>query len=81
MALDVLFAGLQRQHKAALAVPVDGLADDAPRHVADIALLGGDEAEGGAAEGERVAQALAVADGDIRSRSRRGTSACRGEIG
>ena len=51
MAFDVLFPGLKGQNEAALAVPVDGLADDAARHVADKGLFCGDEAEGRTAEG------------------------------
>ena len=65
MPLDVLLAGLERQDEAAPSFAVDGLADDPAGQVADVLLLCGDEAEGRSAEGEGVAEALAVADGDV----------------
>ena len=65
LAADVLLAGLQREHEAAAAVDVGGLAGDPARHPAQVLLGGGEEAERGAAEVEPVAERLALADGDV----------------
>ena len=65
LAADVLLARLQRQHEAALAVGVDGLARDATGHAADVALGRGEEPERRAAEVKPVAERLALADADV----------------
>ena len=65
LAADVLLARLQRQHEAAAAVDVDGLAGDPARHPAQVLLAGGEQAERGPAEVEPVAERLALADGDV----------------
>ena len=65
LAADVLLAGLQREHEAALAVEVRGLAGDAPGHPADQRLGRREEPERGAAEVEPVPKALTLADGEV----------------
>ena len=65
LAADVLLAGLQREHEAAPAVGVGGLAGDPPGHPAQVLLGRGEEAERGAAEVEPVAERLALADRDV----------------
>ena len=65
LAADVLLAGLQREHEAAAAVGVGGLAGDPPGHAAQVLVGRGEEAERGAAEVEPVAERLALADGDV----------------
>ena len=65
LAADVLLAGLQREHEAAAAVHVDGFAGDAARHAAQVLLAGGEQAEGGTAEVEPVAERLPLADGHV----------------
>ena len=66
-AADVLFAGLQGQHPAALAVAIDCLADEPARHLADVLLPAGQETQIGTAVGHRIAQALALGDGNVRA--------------
>ena len=65
LAADVLLARLQREHEAAPALEVDGLADEAAGDAAH--QLGGDGhvAEAGAAEVHRVAERLGLADDDV----------------
>ena len=65
LAADVLLARLQREHEAAPAVDVDGLAGDPPGHPPQVLLARGEEAERRAAEVEAVAERLALADGDV----------------
>ena len=65
LAADVLLARLQRQHEAAPAVDVDGLAGDPPGHPPQVLLARGEQAERRAAEVEAVAERLALADGDV----------------
>ena len=55
----------ERQHEAALAVGVDGLADQPARHLAHILVAGGEQADIGAAEAQPVADRLALADHDV----------------
>ena len=61
----MLLARLQRQDEAAAAVDVLGLARDPPRHAADVLLGRAEEAKGGAAEVQAVAERLALAERDI----------------
>ena len=65
LAADVLLAGLQGEDEAAAAVDVVGFAGDPPRHPADQLLRAAEEAEGGAAEVEPVAERLPLAEGDV----------------
>ena len=65
LAADVLLARRQRQHEAAVAVGVDGLAAEAAGHLADELLLGRHQADIGAAEVQGVADRLALADDDV----------------
>ncbi len=62
---DVLLAGLQGQHEAALAAVVLGHAADAAGHLAHQGHLGGQKAQVGPAKAGRNAQALALAAGDV----------------
>ena len=62
LAPDVLLARLQRQHEAAPAVVIVGLADDPPRQLADVLRARGQEAIVGAAVGDVVSGRLALAD-------------------
>ena len=64
-AADVLLAGLQREHEAALAAAVDRLAGDAARHAADELLAAGHDAEVRAAVLHRRAERVAFGDGDV----------------
>ena len=64
-AADVLLAGLQREHEAALAAAIDRLAGDAARHAADEAFAAGHDAEVGAAVLHGRAQRLPFGDGDV----------------
>ncbi len=57
-AADVLLAGAERQHEAALAVDVLGLADQAAGHLAQELLLAGDDAAIRSAKTNRHAKAL-----------------------
>ena len=65
LAADVLLAGLQGEDEAAAAVDVLGFARDPPRHAPDLLLGRAEEAEGGPAEVEPVAERLALAEGDV----------------
>src|SRR5271163_5159975 len=62
---DVLLARRQGQYPAALAVRIDGLADDSARHLADEFVTAGEQTEIGAAEIERVAERLAFGGDDV----------------
>ena len=65
LAADVLLARLQREHEAAPAFDVDGLAHDAPRHAPHQLLARAHEAQVRAPEVEVVAHRLTLADGDV----------------
>ena len=65
LATDVLLARGQREHEAALAVGIDGLADETPRHLAHILVAGREQADIRTAEAEPVADRLALADHDV----------------
>ena len=65
LAADVLLARRQGQHEAAPAFLVDGLAAQAPGHLPHVFLACGEQADIGAAEGERIADRLALADDDV----------------
>ena len=65
LAPDVLLAGLQRQHEAAAALAVVGLADQPSRQSADQVLGAGHEADVGAAVGRRQPQLLTFPDRDV----------------
>ena len=65
LAADVLLARLQGEHEAATAVDVGRLAGDPARHAPDLLVGRAEEAEGGAAVVEAVAERLALADGDV----------------
>ena len=62
LAADVLLAGLEREHVAALAVQVGRLTDDAARQPADVVDLRREEAVVRPGVGLVVARALALAD-------------------
>src|SRR5690606_27086331 len=61
---DMLLARRERQHEAALAIGVDGLAAEAPRHLADIFSLARKEADIGPAELQADADRLTFANDD-----------------
>src|SRR5205085_9283678 len=63
---DVLLAGRQGQYETAAALGVQGLPAEAPGHLADELLAGGEEADIGAAEVQGVADRLAFGDDDVR---------------
>ena len=65
LAADMLLAGGQGQHEAALAFGVDGLAGEPARHLADELLLAGEQADIGPAEIQADADRLALADDDV----------------
>ena len=65
LAADVLLAGLQCEDEAAATVDVLGFAGDPSRHPPDLLLSRAEEAEGGAAEVEPVAERLALTEGDV----------------
>ena len=65
LAADVLLAGRERQHEAAPALGVDGLAAQPARHLAHELLARREQADIGAAEVQRVADRLALADDDV----------------
>ena len=66
LAADVLLAGLQGQHEAALAVARSlVMPDEAARQLAHVLLLAGEQARVRAAELQRHAQRLPLADGDV----------------
>ena len=65
LAPDVLLARLQRQHEAAAPVDVLGFTGDPSRHAANLGLGGAEEAEGGAAVVQAVAERLALAEGNV----------------
>src|SRR5882724_96385 len=62
---DVLLASLHREHEAAFAVAVHGLADEPARHLADISFAARQHAKIRAAVTHRRTQALAFSDGDV----------------
>ncbi len=62
---DVLLPCLQGERIAGLALEIHRPADDAPRHLAHHCLFGAHEAEIGAARGQRRAQRLSLAAGDV----------------
>ena len=57
LAADVLLAGGEREHEAAAAFRIDGLAGEAARHLAHELIARGEEADVGAAEDQAVADA------------------------
>ncbi|MNX38495.1 hypothetical protein D3C86_688360 [compost metagenome] len=63
----MLLAGLKRQGEDPLTVGVLGLAGDAAGKVPDVLVLAGHEADKGAAEGDRVAELVGLADHDVRA--------------
>src|SRR5581483_9497125 len=65
LAPDVLLARLQGEHVAGAALEVLRLADDAPGHLADVAVAAGEEPDVGPAERERDAERLAFGDDDV----------------
>jgi hypothetical protein len=65
LAADVLLAGLQRQHEAAPAVDIDGLAGDPARHPPHVLIAHGEEAERRSAEVQPVAKRLTLSHADV----------------
>ena len=65
LALDVLFAGLERHAERTVAQTVDRYADDAARHVALVRFARGHVAGARAAEAHRDAETLGRADDDV----------------
>ena len=61
----MLLASRERQHPAAAAVAVDGLADQPAGHLADVFLAGREQPDIGAAEGQRIADRLALGGDDV----------------
>ncbi len=66
-ALDVLFAGGQRQHIGTLAAVIHCLTDQAASHLVDILLAGGEKTQVRSAERKRDSQRLALASNNIRT--------------
>ena len=79
LAADVLLAGRERQHEAALALRVQGLAAEPAGHLPHERLAAGEQADVGAAEVQRVADRLALGDGDVRAHLARRFQAGRGD--
>src|ERR1700709_879189 len=67
LAADMLLACRERQHKAALAVGIHGLADQAARHLPHVLFFSRKQADVGTAEAEAVANRLTLADHDVRA--------------
>jgi len=67
VAPDMLFAGAERQHIAALAFDIHGLPDDPACGLSDIVHLHGVEADVRASEAERIAHRLAFATRHVRA--------------
>ena len=65
LATDVLFARLEREHVADLAVDVDRLAADPPGHLADVVQASRDETEVRTAVVQVVPQRLSLGDRDV----------------
>ncbi len=65
LAFDVLFAGGEGQHVAALSARVDRFSYQAASHFVDVLLASGEEAKRGAAIPHRDAERLAFAHDDI----------------
>ena len=65
VALDVLFARLNRHAQGGCAGGIAADADQAARHAADVLGLGGDEGGVRPAEAHRHAEALGAANGDV----------------
>ena len=82
LAADMLLPRRQREHEAAPALRVDRLAGETPRHLPRIFQVGGEEADIGAAEIQRIADRLALADDDVGAHfARRAQSAERDSLG
>ena len=78
----MLLARRKRQHEAALALRVDGLACKPARHLPDILLARREKADIGAAELQADADALAFAHDDVRAHlARRLDQAERNRLG
>ena len=69
LAADVLLARGQRKHESALALLVDGLADQAARHLADVFFARRNDAAVGAAEAQRHAERLGFHGDDVSLRA------------
>ncbi len=63
----MLLAGREREHPAALAIDIDGLAGETTRHLADEFVTGREQTHIGAAEAERDAERLAFRRHDVRA--------------
>ena len=61
----MLFACRQRQNEATCAIGIDRLTSQAPRHLADIFVLGGKQANIGTAEIQAIANRLAFTSHNI----------------
>ena len=61
----MLLARRKRQHEAALALGIDGLAGEAAGHLPDMLLAAGEQADIGPAELQPDADRLAFADDDV----------------
>src|SRR5689334_22224010 len=61
----MLLAGREGEHPAALAIDIDGLAGEPPRHLPQELLLAGEEADIRSAEAEGIADRLAFRYGDV----------------
>ena len=70
LAADVLLAGGEGEHEAALAVAVGGLSDETAGNLADELFAGGDDSGIGAAVAERNAEGLGFQGDDIGLRGR-----------
>ena len=82
LAADMLLAGRKRQDEAALAFGVDSFAGEPARHLADMLLAAGEQADIGAAELQPDADRLAFANDDVRAHlARRADQAERDRLG
>ena len=82
LAADVLLARLDRHPVGGLAVPIDGHADQAAGHLADVGVARGEERRVRTAVAERDAEALGAADDDVGAHlARRRDERARQQIG
>src|SRR5579864_5777286 len=67
LAPDMLLPGREGQYEAALSFRIDGLAGEPARHLADMLLAAGEQADVRSSELETHSNTLSLADDDIRS--------------
>ena len=76
---DVLFPGLEGEHKTPVALGVGGLAHNPAGQLPHHGLFTGHKAQVGAAKGERHAQGLALSHGDVHAVLPRGFQQAQGD--